>query len=259
MTLASSDMKYDKWFNDKKIVDYYYIDIQADSYICRNEKHIKYLGISKRIVYWFLLAKVHLYDCTLTYKKLWKQKEKYLKELEQVSINLYPDIYNKYHNINDYYSFRLKNENMNEKNIQLLKENDIKDYLNGNIHEPSIDNYIDLSDEKAKETVHYLYDKKYKGIYKFVDKFMLEVILYDLILVHTESHISGYFIENFGTCRDSSPMCVIEDVVCSCDMQYKSIKETVGDDIAKKIKKMAEHMGKYTYYTRMFDIYRTLY
>ena len=93
----NDEMNYKKWFElhcewdgnpdyeplgylFRNVVDFYYKDILKD-------KTGKYFFISRRRVKWFLLRKVHLDDCTLTYKKLWNNdvKTKILEELTTLS------------------------------------------------------------------------------------------------------------------------------------------------------------------------------
>jgi len=272
-------MDYKKWFeNEKKeisIVDEYYNKILED-------QTGKYMFISKRRVKWFLLAEVHLVDCTLTYEKLWEltTKKTLLKKLAVLSSNIkLDDLYECTHK---------KNHGKNlEKCLEQIKLEKMDDYCNGIREEFDLafrnftdTNYLDYDETKSGMTdidgdafVSYCYNGERQDSNKpnvlfrhkrewcsdyfvghLVEKFVLKIMLYDKILLKPHGEV-------FKSHWDSSPMSSLdEDIEDYLDAQKANVKSVVGKEETKRLETIRKSLLECSKISlTIFDVYRMFY
>ena len=259
--LTSNNIDNTIYNGPKSIVDVYFQEILLD-------KTGKYFLITKRRVKWFLLAQVHLYNCTLTYRKLHEPQiiTLLLQKLAELSTKLessISDISERKCSINC-------SHNNNKECLEFLKIKNFENYC-GSIREPcdlGLRNWGEynincMNDDLAEDFVNYAYNGKNKvckifqktsEIYtiskqkkwyfldngwnneyfvgNLVSKFLLRIIVYDYFILNTIS-------ETFSSHYDSSPMSsfneVIEDYLIS---QREVVEKTIGKKKTEKLERI---------------------
>jgi hypothetical protein len=131
--------------DQKDVINFYFEELLKD-------KTGKYFFISKRRVKWFLLKKVHLDDCTLTYKKLWDEtvRDNIINELEYLSNNI--KIYDRDGNTDDELLKQIKKDNLEKYKNDVREELD-KEY---NLLDDNLEDNTDYT--KFRETFKSFYE-----------------------------------------------------------------------------------------------------
>ena len=245
--------------DEKDVVDFYFSTILKD-------KTGKFFFISRRRVKWFLLAEIHLTDCTLTYKKLWdsKIKDNLLKKLEILS---------KSFEIDDCQLESIPEEKSNVKTPQdfmtKLKKDNLKDYQSGKRKELDLSyrTWSDsgMSDDNADHFIEFAFNGeqfsknlkcivKYKSDYmvgEMLDKFTLKIFMYQLLLLQNHN-------ETFDSYYDSSPLSDLKEEVGEClNVQHSLVVDVVGKKEADRLLRIRNRLEKYSKVSlTMFQVYR---
>lgn len=230
-----STLFYNKHYvkrSESSAIQYYWKSIKNDT--------DKYFLISQRRLTWFLLKKIHLDDCRLTYKSLLDPNVKahILKELEILSKKLsnHVDIVNVI-NVNGKCSYDHKTNSQRELDVSLLNDHDT------------------MTDERANELYSYAYARRKHGIHKIMDSLTFKVVLYDMLLLNNDRN------ETFSSFKDSSPMSgLYEDMTEYLKRQYKFVKSIVSPEEMMKLERISQKFNSSSPFPlNMFHIYRLFY
>ena len=245
----------------------------------------KYMFISKRRIKWFLLSKIHLYDCTLTYFALYDRetKKKLLQELEELSNRIHvPDNFKCNHN----HCASLSAEEKQKECTNFIRKEELEFYKRGQRREIDLcwretpehshRNYFfsssrEMDDDKGFELTMYCCNgdtqqtrhiisrniidyNSYYFVGDIIEKFTLEIILYNELLLHSTS-------ETFVTYFDSSPMSCLKEIVEEyLERQQQNVEQVIGKEATQRlmeVRKKLRNMSKIN--LTIFEVYRMFY